>query len=45
VVSYTSVDIVIYGLGPIIQKAWDQRVSGFGDFLDFGSFAPKNGNT
>lgn len=39
--SYTLVDIVIYCVGPIIQKAWDH--SGFGDFLDFGSLAKKMG--
>jgi hypothetical protein len=43
VVSYTFVDVVVYGVGLNIQKAWDQRLSGFGDFLDLGSLAKKMG--
>ena len=31
-VTYTFIDMIIYGMGPIIQKAWDQRLSGLGIF-------------
>jgi len=43
VVSYTVVDLVVFSVGPIIQKAWGQRLSGLGDFLNFGSLAKKVG--